>query len=356
MNCRNLILIISLLIPFVGRSEVKWLETEYNYGAFKEAEGPRKGIVRFVNVGKDATFINSVRPSCGCTAAAYTEDMIQPGDTATVEFIYNPAGRPGPFDKTVKVYLGKENDLKVIRIYGTVIGAPETLETNYPYLYGPLRFETISQGMGEVKKGSSRHVFVNVYNQGNDTVVPEISSSSPALEVDFTPKRLAPGEIGTLGFYLNTTKERNLGPVDYRVTILPEKGEKSDACKIDLQATIVPDTRAMSVEEIEAGPSAYLVPEFVDFGENVGGEKIPFEFEILNDGKSTLEVMKVYSYDKSVDITDVPKKIKAGKTAKVKGNLDSKGIPSGAFRIQVDVVTNDLLHPLRTANLVGVKI
>ena len=48
-----------------------------------------------------------------------------------------------------------------------------------------------------------------------------------------------------------------------------------------------------------------------------------------------------------------PKKVKAGRQSTVEGKLDIDGIPVGPFRIKVDVVTDDPLHPVRTANLVG---
>ncbi|MDE5674007.1 MAG: DUF1573 domain-containing protein [Muribaculaceae bacterium] len=349
-------LVFVFSFPFLLPADVKWLSTEYNYGAFKEAEGPRKGSVRFVNTGSKPTFIRNVRPSCGCTGAEYTEDMIQPGDTATVSFIYDPSGRPGPFDKTVKVYLGADNELQVVRITGTVIGAPETLEKSYPYEGGALRYETLSQTMGEVKKGSARHVFINVYNQGTDTVRPEWTSRSSALQVDMTPHSLAPGEIGTFGFYLNSTKEPEAGPVEYLVKVSPGGDSKGrDVREIRITAAIVPDSRSMSAEEIENGPRAYLVPEFIDFGEDVSEGELPFEFDVLNDGKSELEVRRVYSHNENVRITSFPKKVGGEGKDKVKGSLSLTSVPSGPFRIAVEVITNDPLHPLRTANLVGIK-
>lgn len=352
----TIVAMLAFMMSAYASPELKWLASEYNFGAFRETEGPRTGMVRFVNEGDDATFIRSVRPSCGCTAAAYTESMIQPGDTATVSFTYNPAGRPGSFDKTVRVYIGSDNDLKIIRIYGTVIGAPETLEANYPFECGPLRLGTLTQTMGEVRKGSTRHAFVNIYNQGNDTIRPEWRSSSRALEVDLTPKVLAPGEIGVFGFYLNTNREKETGPVEYRVFLHPDKdsgGNEEAAFKV--AASIVEDSNSMTVEELERSPRAYLVPEFIDLGEPVAGADIPFELEILNDGKDLLVVKQIYSVDGDVRIKSNPKKVKGGKRERIKGILSTTGIPEGAFRIHLEVITNDPLHPQRTANLVGIR-
>lgn len=354
---RSIFLLIFCLFSCSVSAEIKWLASEYNFGAFKEADGPRTGFVKFINAGDSATFIRSVRPSCGCTAAKYTKEMIQPGDTVTVSFTYNPAGRPGPFDKTVKVYIGEKNELKIIRITGTVIGAPETLNNHYPNEAGPIRIESLVQPMGEIKKGASRHGFINIYNQSQDTVRPSWTTSSRAVEVDLTPKALAPGEIGTFGIYLNTGLEKEVGPVDYVVTIMPDgsASNKEDTADIKVTAAIVPDITNLSVAEIEKGPRAYLVPEFIDFGDSVDSGQIKFELKIENEGGSQLKVSRVFSYSDCVKIDGYEKKVKSGKKGSIHGILDADKLPSGPFRIALEVITNDPLHPVRTANLVGIK-
>lgn len=344
------------IIPFQVKAEIEWLEKTYNYGAFKESEGPRLGKVRFVNKGNGAVFINRVRPSCGCTEAEFTEGLIQPGDTAMVSFIYNPKGRPGSFEKTVKVFIGKENELHVIKLAGTVIGAPTTLEFSYPKEVGPLRLESLSAKTGELKKGSARHLFINAYNQSTDTITPSWACGERGLDVELTPRSIPPGDIATFGFYVKTAEEERMGPVEYEVRITADKSNPGkDECDVSISTIIVPDTQTMTVEEVDNGARAYLLPEFVDFGDARGEGKINFSFDILNDGKETLDVLRVYSAEKGVAIKEKPSKVKCGKRGKVKGVLDLSKLPSGAFRIPVEVMTNDPLHPLRTANLVGVK-
>lgn len=347
---------LSVMSCLTASAQIEWLEKNYNYGAFKEAEGPRSGRVRFINTGNEPVFINRVRASCGCTQTEFTEGMIVPGDTAVVGFTYNPKGRPGSFEKTVKVFIGKENELHVIKLSGTVIGAPNTLAFSYPKEAGPLRLEALSAKTGEMKKGSSRHLFINAYNQSADTITPSWECGDRGVQVELTPRAIPPGDIATFGFYVRTSEEERMGPVDYRIKIMadsrfPEKGNAG----VTVSTVIVPDTQTMTAEEVNNGPRAYLVPEFIDFGEVSGGKKLDFTFDILNDGNSPLEVMRVYSSEKCVKVKDKPGKIKPGKKGRVKGVIDIGNLPDGAFRIPVEVMTGDPLHPLRTANLVGTK-
>lgn len=343
-----------MVFSLPGMAQVEWLSKEYNFGSFKEGNGKVTGSVRLVNHGPEATFINRVRPSCGCTGASYPTAMIEPGDTATISFTYNPEGRPGPFDKTVKVYMGPDNDLTVIRITGTVIGAASTLNTYFPIECGSLRLENTLIPVGEIKHGYSRHLFLNVYNQGEDTIVPTCKNISDALGVELTPRQLPPGEIGTLTFYLQTDKEPHYGPVDYPVVISPAENS-SDTVTVTVSSVIVLDTRTIPVEQLENAPQAFLLPEFVDLGESVGDENVEFEFSVLNEGKKPLEVNRVFCREKNLVITRVPSIIKEGQKGLIKGKLLSSGLPAGPFRLKVEVVTDDPLHPVRTGSVVGIK-
>lgn len=249
-------------------AEIEWLSKEYNFGAFREAEGPQTGVVRFVNKGPGSTFVGRVRPSCGCTGASYSEEMIAPGDTATVTFTYDPAGRPGRFNKSIKVYVGEDNELYTIRITGTVIGAPSSLDSTFPVEAGALRFENLMVPAGEIKRGSARHVFLNAYNQSRDSVAPGWINDNPAVEMGLKPAVIPPGELATFSFYVKGSEEEQNGPVEHQIRILSDKGNpEAGSADVTVSAVIVADMDKLSVEEIENGPRAYVIPEFLDFGE-----------------------------------------------------------------------------------------
>lgn len=360
MGCKQIFfftIFISVISSCPLFANVEWLDKNYYFGAIKEVDGPQRGHVRFVNKGADPTFINNVRPSCGCTEVEYTQGMIQPGDTATVSFVYNPLGRPGSFEKNVRVYIGKENEMYLIKLAGTVIGSPTTLEFGYPKEVGPLRLETFTTKTGEIKKGASRHLFINAYNQSLDTITPSWIFNEKGLQIELTPRDIPPGDVATFGFYLKTAEETRMGPIDYKIFIkADENSSEKDTCELVVSTIIVPDTQKMSIADIENAPSAYILPEFIDFGDDINDNVMKFSFDILNDGKNDLEVLRVYSKENCVKVQSKPKKIKSGEKGKVKGELDLVNVIKGPFRIPVEVMTNDPLHPIRTANLVGIKL
>ncbi len=349
--------LLAILILFSASAihatpDIEWLSKEYHFGVIKEADGPAEGSAKFINRGGEPTFISRVRPSCGCTAASFTTGMIAPGDTATVSFSYNPLGRPGSFEKTIKVYIGDENAMSVIKLTGNVIGTSSTLQGSYPIERGDIRFQKDAVAAGELKKGQARHLFINVYNQGDRPFVPHWEPLPTPLTVEFTPDTLSPGEVGTFSFYLRSSEVTQSGPVEYPVSI---SGEGMSPTTVYVRAVIVPDTKDVTPAEFAKSPHAFLLPEFIDFGTIEGNDVLPFEFTILNDGGSLLTVERAYSREKALDILKISKSVKKGKSGKVKGRLRMSDMEDGPFRIAIDVVTNDPVHPLRTCYLTGLK-
>lgn len=85
------------------KAEIKFDKTAHNFGLINEADGKATCTFGFTNTGDGVLILNNVQTSCGCTAREYTKEPVDPGKTGVVKVTYNPAGRPGPFKKTITV-------------------------------------------------------------------------------------------------------------------------------------------------------------------------------------------------------------------------------------------------------------
>ncbi len=59
---------------------------------------------KFINEGDGPLVINEVRKGCGCTKVVYPKQAVAPGQTGTVEVIFDSAGFSGRQYKSVEVY------------------------------------------------------------------------------------------------------------------------------------------------------------------------------------------------------------------------------------------------------------
>ena len=74
----------------------------------------------FTNTGNTAIQIQSVKPSCGCTAADFSKESIAPGETGYVKVEYNAASK-GLFHKSVTVRSNAKQPVMILKIKGEVV-------------------------------------------------------------------------------------------------------------------------------------------------------------------------------------------------------------------------------------------
>jgi len=79
-----------------------WTDTEHDFGTIKEGDKVTH-IYTFKNTGAVPLIIESVKPSCGCTAPNWSKEPIPVGGSGTVEVEFNSQGKPNAQNKTVTV-------------------------------------------------------------------------------------------------------------------------------------------------------------------------------------------------------------------------------------------------------------
>lgn len=351
---KKLILTAMAVVTIIGTAsaELEWLAEEYDFGTFLESCGPQTGNVRFVNKGPEPTILSRVRPSCGCTAATYTEGEIAVGDTAVVNFTYNPVGRPGRFEKTVKVYTGTNNRLKTIRIRGTVIGSPETLRLDYPVEAGALRLTTNRLEGGVVKFGTARHFFVTGYNMSNDTIFPVYECDNPALSIDIPKDGVVPGDVFAISVYFNSRDVKQPGPISIPITVKASKDAKDEARVIFL-ADVVADVGRMSPMEVKQGARISVTPELIDLGILQANKKKTITKEIIveNEGENELKILRIYCAEEGVKAVKYPTHLKGGKRNTITVKIDPNKLKPGPQAIMLDIYTNDPVKPVKSIRI-----
>lgn len=348
---------LALSACLVAAANIRWLATEYDFGSFKEAEGPRTGMVRFVNDGPDATMIQRVKSTCGCTVARYTDGIIAPGDTATVWMEYNPTGRPGRFEKTVKVYTGENGDLTSIRIKGTVIGAPATLHASYPDEFGPLRFSSTQLRLGAFNYGLSRHEYIYGYNQSADTLHISWGKLPPSLSLGVSTKSVAPGDLFTLSAYFNSRDQGEIGSLEFPIELSYTSAAGSGTVPLTVTANVRPDTSRYTEEELRQAPSILLYPTVIELGSvKRGSRPVEVRFAFTNEGKTPLHVQRVHVPGAAgmLEVKSLSRTVNPGKTGVIKGRLDVGSLASGPFAVEIEVVSDDPLHPAAKVRAIGV--
>lgn len=181
---------------------LEFIPKSLDFGAIREKDGKVTKTVKAVNVSPDSTFIISARTSCGCSEAEYDGRMLAPGDTTHVSITYDPINRPGKFQKTVKIFTGRERSSNMFKISGNVIPSRKHLDKVYPEKAGVLRLSTVIIGVGEMSHAETKPYFIGIYNDSDSPLTLKVESDNPALEATLMPETIDANSVATLTMML----------------------------------------------------------------------------------------------------------------------------------------------------------
>ena len=114
-------LTMAFIVMAAGEPKISFNATTHDFGTIKEADGEVAYDFVIKNTGTAPLIIVSASASCGCTTPKIPREPIKPGGTAKLKVIYDPTGRPGEFEKTVKIKSNIKGDRKALRIKGVVV-------------------------------------------------------------------------------------------------------------------------------------------------------------------------------------------------------------------------------------------
>lgn len=102
-----------------GHAVISFTEYEHSFGKVKEGE--KVGcIFTFTNTGTSNLVINSATTSCGCTVSKYDRKPIAPGQTGSLEVVFNSSGYNGQQTKTISVHSNAKVPVVLLKIVAEV--------------------------------------------------------------------------------------------------------------------------------------------------------------------------------------------------------------------------------------------
>lgn len=343
--------LIALAVAMTTQAQLRWLGTEYDFGAFNEDDGKVSTEFRFVNGADTPLRIDHVRSSCGCTVPEYSKNTINQGDTASIRVVYNPTGRPGRFSKSLMVKLSNDSTQKLL-IKGVVIGAQNTLRSRFPLEDGPIRLRGNMVTFGAVKMGKIKSQFIEVYNASREPVVPGWSDIPKHLRVTAAHDTILPGEQGVYSIVFSPLKSTPYGLLTDSLTFnVPGQ----QPLKIEVAAIVEEDFSGLTEKQLANAPAITTDTDMLDYGDfGRSDDKIIRRLRVTNTGKSDLVIRRLASSDPWISVDASFTKLKKGKSGTVTVTLDPNRLRGPLLNSRLQIITNDPARPLTTVRLVGI--
>jgi len=330
----------------MAQGQIRWLETKANFGAFDEDTGAVSTVFRFINETAEPVAIIAANASCGCTAPIYSKEPVAVGDTAAIEVRYDPAGRPGRFEKYVSVRTSADNTKTKLTIRGVVVGSEASVGARYPVTAGPLNFKRGAVMLGKIKSGHAKMEFLEGYNRAHDSISPAVEGLPKYLEVTPAPRRVAPGEQVQFNFYFRADRCPEWGIVTDSVTIIPDIAG-TNRITIPVVAIIEEDFSKLTPGQLQNAPAAALEADRVILDTDGTGT-----IRITNRGKDALKIRRVYTQDAGLDIEARQTSVKKGKSAQITVKATPEALAKG-INARATIITNDPANPTITFRIVA---
>jgi len=189
---------------------------DFDFGDVPEGEKVKHDFT-LLNSGDDILVIERVTASCGCTAAQPALDSLKPGESTTLEVVFNTSRRSGLQKKYVYVKTNdKENDNYRVSFTANVLKKEVKEEKRKPA--PKLRLATNQFNFGMVKEGEIVKTKIDISNIGTAILdIRDVKSSCGCTAALLNKKQLNPGEKGSLAIEFDTS-DRN-GKLTRTVTL-----------------------------------------------------------------------------------------------------------------------------------------
>lgn len=188
-------------------------QSEYDFGDIKQGEKVSHVFV-LTNRGGDLLKINSVRPSCGCTAAMPEKNELSPGESTNLTVTFNSTGRMGKQKKLVRIDTNDPENYEAVLTITANVKLPDEANGKYPVI----NFHETQHDFGKVTEGKVVEYTFEFENSGTaELKIKDIKTSCGCTAALVSSELLEPGEKGTLKVELDTSNRK--GRMSRTVTI-----------------------------------------------------------------------------------------------------------------------------------------
>jgi hypothetical protein len=333
--------VLAIAVSAFGQPFMKLSDTSHNFGTFKEEAGKQTWDFIVTNTGNAPLVIQNIVASCGCTTPTWTKEPIPAGGTGKITAIYDPAGRPGQFDKTISVYSNSKPEVVVLNIKGEVTPRELTVEELFTFPVDSIRFESNHLAFTNVKKTEKKIRVMQLINTSKKPVKVEFDQLPPYLTLKANPETLKPGQKGIVEGTYDATKNNNWGTVSDMVKV-KLNGVPQQTSYYYVSANLVEDFSMLTREQMTNAPVFKLDKTQVDLGKIAGSTANEVEFKYTNTGKSDLLIRNVRSTCGCTAVQEGQQgaPIKPGTSGSIKATFNS-GSYNGKVTKAIYVYTND---------------
>ena len=332
---------VSAMAQRPAGGSLRFDNTTWDFGEIKEADGVVSHEFNYINISDQDVVLEFVTPGCSCTTTTYNHSPLPPGQAATLTVHFDPASQPGQFHQTVQVVLKGGRERYNIIVEGVVAEREKDVDQMYPFpVVLGLQVSSLSARFGFVQQGRSLTKSIGIANTSGNEMRLDYTLEHPDQDIVVRmPQVLKDGQTGLVEIDFSPAPGR-IGSLENGVVIFPEGSAKGKAVSLEGYAV-------QTTEKKAGAASLRFQPTMLDFGKVRLNKKAKASVTLFNDGKESLEIIKVEIPDAIT--VKLPQKttIPGGKSLKLEATILLKDKYFRQEDLRVRLFTNDPNRPIR---------
>ena len=344
MNKKTTVALLMLLASATANSQkIIVKDKDMNCGKIEYSK-PATVTFKMKNKRSKQLLIDDVKVSCGCLKAEYPKQVVQADQDFEIKLTYD-ARQMGHFFKEAAVYSNGSKTPIYLTMKGIVVEEVTDYSGEYPYKIGDLRVDKTDLEFDDVNKGDRPSIVLHLINDGTKVLQPNIMHLPPYLEVASSVEYLRPGHQGKLTVTLNSDKLNEYGITQTSVYLANNPGDKVSAeNELTAAAVLLPQFAQLTETQRLNAPAIKLSANNikVDFSQK---DKHTEKIEIMNTGKSNLQISSIHMFSKALKLTLGKRELKPAEKTTLKVTVEKEPFVKARTKPRILMITNDPNKP-----------
>jgi hypothetical protein len=306
-------LLVSIVFVSAQNDKMSFNIITHDFGQIGEKEGRVSFDFIVTNNSQEPLIISSVRASCGCTTPNWTKSPIEPGKTGTISVAYNPAGRPGRFNKSITVATNFSPAPMNLYIKGEVTRLETNPEAFYPVKFGDILFKkTPVLDFGQITLTETKTIKLEIYNVGETAFTPQLVGLPTFITLTGSPVLIPAKTAGVLEFVLNAAEVKKYGDAEGSFALALNSQDF-----IPYRLNVRDDFTKLNAEDIRNAGRINLSVEELTFNKNAKKTAI---LKISNSGKTDLNIKAIQPSNPTITFSTSALVVKPREIVEIKIN------------------------------------
>lgn len=334
----KLFVTLALLFPTIaycqeGKKFISFNSVEYDFGKVLEADGRLCHSFSFVNSSKSEVTLLAPVPGCSCIDARITRNTLKPGETASVEVVFDPSGAESLVYRTVEIYAKEGGHQATLSVLADVQPIDGSLERHFPVVLSEaLRADRKQIAFGYSYWGESASKSFTLANLSHTRVRVDARTSSEELELA-GPSSLEPGASAV--YVLTSTIPDTPGKYAFKKDWVRFA---VDGKEVD-EPIVVERLVLGRLGSGENAPSLMTYPSVAKLSRSFFAKEYTGSMELANPGRSDLKILDVQAGGAGCSLVR-GQTVKPGEKVKVTVRTDEP-------QCTVEIFTNDPVRPYK---------